>query len=239
MKTAIVTGATRGIGKAISLRLLEEGYYVIGLYEKSVEAAKELENTHENIEMHKVDIGDSVNLTKVIEEILSERPQIDVLINNAGINLWGRIEDYKLEDWNRMLDVNVTSKYLLSKLLIPTLKNSDNANIINISSRAGMNEYVFSEFVAYCMNNAATNNFTLALAKELKEEGIRVNAIIPTVTDTDRFKNAFTKEEQQEVIEAGKLGAPEEVADLVIDIINSDKTGELVIDERVFIETEA
>lgn len=237
---AIVTGASRGIGQAIAIKLAELDCNVIGVYEKSNNKAKKLEGKHQNIKMIKADIGQKENVQKVIGETVDKFKTIDIVINNSGINLWGPIAEFPLKDWNRMLDVNLTAKYLFSKYAIPYLEKSKDGVIINISSRAGMNEYVFADFVSYCVTNAGINNFTAALAKELKPKCIRVNAVIPTVTDTDRFKKAFTKEEQEEVIKAGKLGTPEEAADLVLSLIkDKDKTGEILIDKRVFIKSDA
>lgn len=238
-KIAIVTGASRGIGAAISIKLASEGFRVVGVYEKNKEKADEVEKTNSNIEMIKADVGNEEEIKKVIDYVIKKYRQIDVVINNAGINIWGPIEKFELKDWNRMLAVNLTAKYLFSKYSIPYLRRTKGV-IINISSRGGLNEYVFSEFVSYCVTNAGINNFTKALAKELKNEGIRVNAVIPTVTDTDRFKNAFTSDEQEEVKKAGKLGTPEEVAEHVYSLIEYEtKTGEILIDKRVFIETNA
>ncbi|MCA9372152.1 SDR family oxidoreductase [Candidatus Woesebacteria bacterium] len=237
-KIAIVTGASRGIGRAIAILLSQHQFNVIGVYAESIEKAKKIEKEHKGIIMYQADIGKADSIPKVIQFVIDKFHQIDVVVNNAGINLWGKVEAYPLENWNRMLNVNVTAKYLFAKCAIPFLKKSNNPNIINISSRAGMNEYVFSDFTTYCSNNAAITNFSLALAKELKPDGIRVNVVIPTVTNTDRFRRTFTKTEQEEVINAGKLGTPEEVAQTVLGIIqDKKKTGEIIIDKRVFIET--
>ena len=237
---AIVTGASRGIGRAIAIKLADLGCRIVGVFEKSDDKAKELEKEYSHIKMLKADIGIEEKVREVIDFTIDNYRGIDILVNNAGINLWGPIVEYSLKDWNRMLDVNLTSKFLFSKYAIPYLEKSDDGVIINISSRAGMNEYVFADFVAYCVNNAAINNFTVALAKELKPKSIRVNAVIPTVTNTDRFKKAFTKEEKEEVINTGKLGTTEEVADLVVKLIKDErKTGEILIDKRVFIKSDA
>ena len=112
--------------------------------------------------------------------------------------------------------------------------------IVNISSRFGLNEYVQPWCIAYGTTNAAINNLTLGMAKELKPKGIRVNTVIPTITDTDRFRNSFTKKQQEEIKTKGKLATPQEVAEMVIEIILSPKkTGRTIIDKRVFIESKA
>ncbi len=94
--------------------------------------------------------------------------------------------------------------------------------------------------IAYGVTNAGINNMTVGLAKELEEQNIRVNAVIPTVTDTDRFQNSFTKEEREEIIKAGKLGKPNKVADMVMNLVkDKTKTGEIVVDKRVYIKSKA
>jgi len=239
-KIAIVTGATRGIGRATAELLTEKGFDVVGVYEKSDEKAKEFERINPHVKMLKANVGEEADVKKVFDFISHEYGRLDVVVNNAGIALMNPIVDVTLEDWNKLISVNLTGKFLFAKYAIPLLKKSTDGVIVNISSRGGLNEFVFSNFVSYCVSNAGINNFTVALAKELKPESIRVNAVIPTVTDTDRFKNAFTPEEQKEVDDAGKLGTPAEVAQLIWSLIeDKSKNGEILIDKRVFIETNA
>jgi len=238
-KTAIVTGASRGIGRAVAEKLLNLGYNVLGVYKKRSDKAEELEKKYPNVKMIKADIGKSKNAKLIVNTAVKEFGSIDALINNAGIFLGGFVKDFSLKDWNRIISVNLTSKFLLCKYAIPYLEKSSNGVIINISSRFGLNEYNQPYCIAYGVTNAGINNFTAGLAMEL-EGKVRVNAVIPTVTNTDRFKNSFSKEEQEEIRKAGKLGTPEEVADLVMELINDkSKNGEIVIDKRVFIKSKA
>jgi len=238
-KAAIVTGASRGIGRAITEKLLKSGYNVLGVYENRSDKAKELESKFPNVKMIQADIGESKNAKFIVDKAIKEFGSIDVLINNAGIFLGGFINDFPLKKWKRIIDVNLTSKYLLSKYSIPYLKKSTNGVIVNISSRFGLDKYNQPYCIAYGVTNAGINNFTAGLAREL-EGKVRVNAVIPTVTNTDRFKNSFSKDEQEEIRKADKLGTPEEVADLVIKLVrDKGKNGEIVIDKRVFIESEA
>ena len=223
-KIAIVTGASRGIGKAIAIKLTNQGYAVVGVYEKSHQKAKEIEKKHKNIIMVQGDIGSERDIKRVVNTTVRLDNKVDVVVNSAGINLWGPVRDYSLKDWNRMLNVNLTAKFLFSKYTIPYLEKSENGVIINISSRLGLNEYTFADFVSYGVTNAAINNFTVALSKELKPLNIRVNAVIPTVTNTDRFQKAFTDKEKKEIIIKGKLGTPEEVAEPVWTLINGSQT---------------
>src|SRR5690606_5509985 len=106
----------------------------------------------------------------------------------------------------------------------------------NIVSRVGMSEYADAGFIPYSVTNAGIVNFTAGLAKELEKEGIRVNAVVPTVTDTDRFRNTFSEDDKKFIIRKGKLGTPEEVADLVISLVKDKKaTGKILIDKRVYL----
>lgn len=239
-KIAIVTGASRGIGRAISLMLLDQGYKVIGIYKNSRDKAKELEALSKNLVMYQTDLESIPQILKFTNTIKDNFDHIDLLVNNAGIHIGGNIEDYLLKNWEKMHAVNVTAKVFMVKELIPLLKKSTDSMVVNISSRGGLNEYVFSGSVPYCMNNAAINNFTVALAKELKPYNIRVNAVIPTVTRTDRFYEAFTPKQQEEIKKAKKLGETKEVATLVLNLINDKSiTGSVSIDERVHIKTKS
>lgn len=238
MKVAIVTGASRGIGRATAIKLAEKGYIVYGVYQNREDMAKSLTDAYPDIKMIKADVAQESDVKHIIDTVVSEQGKIDVLVNNAGINKWGRVEDFSITDFEKIMAVNVTAKFLLCKYAIPYLAKSNDGVIVNMSSRGGLSEYVFTEFLPYCITNAGINNFTVGLAKELESQKIRVNALIPTVTDTDRFKEAFTDEEKKEVIDAGKLGTAEEAADHIISLIeDKTKNGEILIDKRVFIGT--
>src|SRR5690242_9927061 len=204
----IVTGASRGIGKATALLLQAHGYAVVGLYLSNEDAAKPLSD--HGIEMHRADVRQEADIQKAIEYTMSKYGRLDVLVNNAGINLQRRIEQCSLEEWNKVISTDLTSVFLMSKHAIPLLKKSDNPCIINVSSRIGLNDYAEAEFVPYGAAKAGVNNFTIGLARELQQDGIRVNAIIPTPTKTDLFDQVFTAEDEQALMKKGKLGTPED-----------------------------
>ncbi len=184
--------------------------------------------------MLKVDVGVDAEVAQATKHLAKHYGRIDLLINNAGIDIPGKIEDYPQQSWDQMVATDLTSVFLLSKYTIPHLKLADNACIINISSRIGISEYTEPEFVAYGAVKAAVNNFTVGLSKELEQYKIRVNTIIPVPTKTDLFDAVFTTEDEAWLKERGKLGAPEDVADLVLQIIDdSSVNGQLVFDKRV------
>jgi len=233
-KVAIVTGASRGIGKAIAIKLMESNYNVIGVFNKNDELAFELEKQFPRLTMIKGDVGKEKDVQRIIEKVIEKNGKLDLVINNAGINLFGEIEKFETEDWDKMIDTNLKSVFLFSKYSIPYLKIAGDGMIINISSRIGFPEFAEAEFVVYGITKAALNYFTVALSKELENTKVRVNAIIPTPTKTDLFDKVFTKEEEDILRNTGKLGKPDEVADLVMELIE-DKTakGKILIDKRV------
>lgn len=232
-KSCIVTGASRGIGRAIAIKLSQLGYRVVGVYKSSDKLAKQLERQH-NILTVKADVGNENDVKRVIKETVNNYGTLDVVVNNAGIDIFGDIEKYETKDWNSMVDTNLKSVFLFSKYSIPYLRKSKNPVIINISSRIGFPEYTEAQFVVYGAVKAAVTNFTVGLSKELVKTGIRVNAVIPTPTKTDLFDEVFTSEEEKALIKKGKLGKPEDVANLVNQLIQ-DKTvnGKILMDTRV------
>ena len=231
---AIVTGASRGIGKATALRLKQEGYVVVGFYRADVKAAKLLVDV--GVEMYQVDVSNEGDVKQAIARVLDTNKRLDIVVNNAGINLLSSIEECSIEEWNSMMATDLGSVFLMSKYAIPHLKKSSEACIINISSRIGLNEYAEANFVPYGAMKAAVNNFTVGLARELAGSGIRVNAVIPTPTKTDLFDQVFTPEDEEVLKAKGKLGSPDDVAELVMKTIqDTSLTGELVFDKRVFL----
>lgn len=236
MKIALVTGATRGIGKAITIKLSELGYNVFGLYKNNVEIANELSKKYKKIFYHRIDVSKEDKVKKVLDLIVNKFGQIDVLVNNAGIDLFGEIEKYSSKNFNEMVDVNLKSIFYLSKYSIPHLKKSNNPVIINISSRMGFPEFTEEKFVVYGMVKAGVTSFAVGLSKELKKDKIRVNVVIPTPTKTDLFDEVFTPEEEKMLKNKGKLGRPEDVADLVIDLIEDrSANGKILVDKRVYL----
>lgn len=233
-KVAIVTGASRGIGRAIAIKLTGLGYKVIGVFNSSKDLAGDLEKRYPNLTMIKGDVGNEHEVLKIIKNTAEKYGKIDVVVNNVGIDLFGKIEKYEIKNWDKMINTNLKSVFLFSKYSIPYLKKSDNPVIINISSRIGFCDFSEPEFVVYGTTKAAVNYFTVALAKELEKISIRVNAVIPTPTKTDLFDEIFTKEDEEFLKNKGRLGKPEEVADLVVELIKDRKAnGKILLDKRV------
>lgn len=231
MKTALVTGASRGIGLAIATILAQNGYQLHltckNSYKKLQEVAKNLSETY-NVPCipHKTDMGNFAEVWTLFSEI----DTLDILINNAGVSHIGLLQDTSVDEWQKVIDTNLNSVFYTCKLSIPKMLSKADGTIINISSIWG-NAGASME-VAYSASKGGVNAFTKALAKELAPSNIAVNAISCGVIDTDMNK-VFTQKELNDLIEeipANRLGTPDEVATLVLQLINSPKylTGQII-----------
>ena len=231
MKTALVTGASRGIGLAIATILAQNGYQLHltckNSYKKLKKIAGELSEAY-NVPCfaHKTDMGNFAEVWTLFSEI----DTLDILINNAGISHVGLLQDTSVDVWQKVLDTNLSSLFYTSKLSIPKMLENEGGVIINLSSIWG-NVGARME-VAYSASKGGVNAFTKALAKELAPSNISVNAISCGVIDTDMNKN-LSKEEMAALIEeipANRMGTPREVATLVLQLIDSPKylTGQII-----------
>ena len=234
-KTVLVTGSSRGIGKAIALKFAKEGYNVVinGANHK-----ERLEKTKEEI-VQQYDVsclaflGDMGNYQKANElfDLIKDRfGYLDVLVNNAGISYMGLLTDMTPEDWNKIISTNLTSLYNCCSLAIPDMVNNKNGKIVNISSVWGL--VGASCEVAYSATKGGMNSFTKALAKELAPSNIGVNAVACGAIDTEM--NHFLTDEElltlTNEMPTGRLGKAEEVADLVYQLSNNNAylTGQII-----------
>lgn len=234
-KFALVTGASRGIGKAIALRLAREGYNLIINSRISHEA---LNNVAKEIEAEGVkclpiiaDVSDYFAVEKMFKEISSFTDNLSCVVNNAGISHIGLFTQTSPQKWNELINNNINSAYNICYFAVPSMINSKKGSIINISSIWGITGA--SMEVAYSTTKAALNGFTKSLAKELGPSNIRVNAIACGAIDTEM--NSWMTPEDIQSFEAGislcRFGKPEEVADLVIFLASDSSsylTGEII-----------
>lgn len=232
--TVLITGAARGIGRAIAVAFAQSGYDVIVNCVKSIEALSDLE---EEILACGVrsrsfigNVGDAAFVKRMFETIEKEFGKLDVLINNAGISYVGLLTDMTPEDWQTILNTNLSSVFYCSSQAIPLMLKEHTGHIINISSMWGISGA--SCEVAYSATKGGMNAFTKALAKELAPSGITVNAIACGVIDTE-MNHCFSEEERaalMEEIPAGRFGSPKEVAQLALQLANSPAylTGQII-----------
>ena len=205
----LVTGATRGIGRATALKLFEAGHDVTGVYENSEYEARELEKT--GIKMIKCDISDA----DAVKELATQVGDIDALVNNAGVSLKALFQDVTPEEERRLYGVNLFGALNCTRAFLPGMINGKYGVIIFVSSVFGVNGG--SAESDYSASKAALIGLAKSLAKELGPSGIRVNCVAPGIIDTDM--NAYlTVEEVRGLVEEiplETLGRPEQVADAV------------------------
>jgi 3-oxoacyl-[acyl-carrier protein] reductase len=213
-RTAIVTGAARGIGKAISMRFAAEGAFVVLVdLDDPTEAQEAIEAAGGQALPRRVDITDPGAVEAMVAEAARARGGVDILVNNAGIIARGSILDLGLETWKRVFDVNVNGAFNCCKAVLPHMIRAGRGRIVTISSVAGkMGDITAAP--AYGASKGALNAFTKSMARQLAGFCITVNAIAPHAIETD-MSAEWSEEKRAEVI-AGiplkRLGKPEEVA---------------------------
>lgn len=230
-KTAMITGASRGIGFGIATAFAAAGYNLVLTCHKSeslLTSIKEKLETEYSITCN-IFIGD-ISDNSVVSNIFSTISDLDVLVNNAGISYIGLLSEMELAEWNQVMNTNLTSAFLCSKCAIPYMLHKKSGKIINISSAWG--SVGASMEVAYSASKSGLNGFTKALAKELAPSNIQVNAIACGVIDTDMNK-CFSEGEINSLIEeipSDRLGTPLEVGSLAVQLAtgNSYLTGQII-----------
>ncbi|QRN85042.1 glucose 1-dehydrogenase [Clostridia bacterium] len=213
-KVALVTGGSRGIGRAIVERLAQEGMMVAFTYRDDIMAASELLEQYPLWAM-KTDANDEGSPRDTVSAILERFGQIDVLVNNCGISVQGPFDAVDFQCYEQLIQVNLMSAMRYTYLVIPQMIQSKSGSIVNISSIWG--EKGASCESVYSASKAGLESFSKSLAKELGPSSIRVNAISPGVIDTD-MNAVYDSEERnilKEAIPLGRFGRPEEIANVV------------------------
>ena len=232
-KIAIVTGASRGIGREVAKELAESGITVIANYNKSEEEAKklqqELEEQNFKLEIVKADVSKREDVKKLVEYTIEKYGKIDILINNAGISEYKLFTDETDEDWDKLINTNLYSAFAMSQEVIPNMVHNKKGCIINISSIWGI--VGGSLEVLYSISKAGLDGMTKALAKELGPSNIRVNSIAPGMINT-KMNSKFTEKEIEEIkeeIPLERLGNPQDIAKCVKWLIDDNYTTGQVI----------
>lgn len=234
-KTALITGASRGIGRALACTFAKADYNLVLTCSKSKEALFSLKQELE--QAYPIDVLACVSdaasyedAERLFDSIHTRFGGVDVLINNAGIAHIGLLSDMSIEEWNRIVQTNLTSVFCTSKLAIPYMVHQKSGKIINISSVWGV--VGASCEAAYSACKGGVNALTKALAKELAPSNIQVNAIACGVIDT-QMNGCFSEEERAalaEEIPAGRFGTPEETALLALQLATGNEylTGQII-----------
>lgn len=231
MKTVLVTGGSRGIGKSIVQKFAENGYNVILNYSKSEEAAYRLSEKYNNVKIFKADISNKKQVQEMIDYATSEFKKIDILINNAGISSTGLLQDLSEEELNRIFSVNVNGTFFCTQSVLPQMIARHEGKIINISSVWGL--VGASNEVAYSASKAAIIGFTKALAKEVGPSNIHVNCIAPGIVMTDMVSD-YTVEEFDDIrsqIPLERIGSTEDISNLAYFLASDEAdyiTGQII-----------
>ena len=225
----LVTGASRGIGKAIAQSLAKNENKVIANYNKSEEQAKLLEKEFNHIEIYRADVSKRKEVHNMIQDIIGKYGRIDVLINNAGISQEKMFSDVTDEDWNNMINTNLYSVFCTIQEVLPYMIAQKNGSIINISSIWGIVGASCESI--YSVSKSGIDAITKSLAKELGPSGIRVNSIAPGIIDTDMNKNLSQQEidDIKNEIPLEKIGKTVDIARCVEWLINDEyTTGQII-----------
>lgn len=232
-KVAIVTGASRGIGKEIAKMLANEGIQVIANYNKSEEKAlklkKDLEEQGKLIDIFKADVSKQEECESLVKYTLEKYNKIDILINNAGIDQYKLITEVTKQDWEDMINTNLYSAFCMCQQVLPNMIHNKSGRIINISSIWGI--VGASQEIVYSITKAGLDALTKSLAKEVGPSNIKVNSIAPGLIDTDMNKD-LTEDEVKYVIDQTpleRIGKPQDIAKCIKWLIEDDfTTGQII-----------
>jgi hypothetical protein len=225
-KTAIVTGGSKGIGKAICVRLAKDGFNIAFSYNSNPELAEETaklcESAGVKVKFYKVDVADSTACKEWTEEVQTEFGSVDVLVNNAGITKDGLLMKMKDEDLDAVLDVNLKGSFYMMREASKIMLKQKSGKIVNISSVVGVMGNAGQ--VNYSATKAGVIGMTKSLARELAGRRINVNAVAPGMIETDMTKAMSDK--AREAVIAGipfkEMGKPEEIASVVSFLAGED-----------------
>ncbi len=206
-KTAIVTGASRGIGHAIARGLAREGVR-LGLLSRQAPAGID-HACHVPC-----DLGDLERIPAAVSELVGTLGKIDFLVNNAGMFLESAVADTAVEDWERVIRVNLSAPFVLCRTLIPQLIANGGGRIINIASTASVQGYLHQS--AYCASKHALLGFARSLAIELKPHNIRIHTLCPGGVDTDLIQGTYLGER----LAGQPMIAPADIAEMVVFLLN-------------------
>ena len=218
MKVAVVTGAARGIGLAISKKFLEEGYRIaiLDIDQKTLSQTMKQDFDTNNVLGLECDVSEPDQVDQSVNLVVEEFGRIDVLVNNAGIAEFKPMLETSYDEWSRILAVNLNGPFICTQACAPFMLKNEGGSIVNIASISGLR--ASSLRIAYGTSKAALMHLTKQQAAELGNKGIRVNAIAPGPVDTAMAKKVHTAEirsDYHDVIPLNRYGLEEEIADAV------------------------
>lgn len=220
-KTALVTGASSGIGEAIAEVFADAGADIAGHGRDAARLAalgEKITGMGRRFAAITGDLADAGETEAVAKDALAAFGQIDILVNSAGIALTGPVVDYDIADWQRTMAVNLTAPLILSKALLPQMMARKSGKIINISSQTGV--IALEDHAAYATSKGGLNALTKSLMTEAAPHNVQVNAICPTVVLTEMGKELWSAPQRRDPMIAktplGRFGEPVEIADMAL-----------------------
>lgn len=224
-KTALVTGGSRGIGRACVARLAREGAKVAFVYQRNQEAAEKLvEELKECSEVRAIqaDVCDAARAQAIVDELLAAWGQLDVLVNSAGITRDGLLGSMTAEQWQAVLDTNLGGTYNYCRAVVQTMLMQRRGAIVNVSSTAA--EFASRGQSNYAASKGAIDAFSRALAKELAPRKVRVNAVAPGMIETDMSAavRSLAADKLKDIIPLKRIGTPDEIAAVVAFLASDD-----------------
>jgi len=224
-KKAIITGAGRGIGRATAFALAKEGVS-LGLIARTEEhvqkVAEELRNEGVEVVVATADVGSNEQVTTAIDHVISELETVDILINNAGISKFGGFLELEVEEWEKIIQVNLLGMYYVTRAVLPKMIEQKSGDIINISSTAGQKGGPVTS--AYSASKFGALGLTESLAMEARKHDIRVSALTPSTVVTDlAIEGGLVTGDEENVLQ------PEDLAELMV--------AQLKLNKRVFLKS--
>ena len=227
-KVALITGAAQGMGRAVAERFTMEGATVVLVdvqSDKLLHLAGEFEKKGIDARAHVCDISSEDQVQELVQNVLKELGHIDILVNCAGILYPTRFHDLTVEEWDRVMNVNIRGTFLLMREIYPHMKERGDGRIVNFSSTAGLTVSTLGG-AHYTASKHAVMGLTKAVAKEGGPFGVRVNAICPGLIDTEMVRGTIDQDRLRQYegsFPIPRLGTPEEVAELVL-FLASDRS---------------
>lgn len=223
-KVAIVTGASSGLGLAIANKFLKEGAKVV-FSDINEEKGNEIISQIDNAIFVKCNVSRSSEVNELIQRTVKEFGKLDIIVNNAGTATMASVDSMSDEDWQKVIDVNLTGVFYGVRAACNYMKDNDiKGSIINMSSILGING--FSGAISYCAAKGGVNQVTRTAAMELAPLGIRVNAIAPGFIKTEMTKGILVNEEYKKFLEGstplGYIGEPEDIANAALYLASDD-----------------